>query len=253
MIKFFRNIRQNMLSENKFSKYLLYAIGEIVLVVIGILIALQINNWNIKNQALIEIDSNFQNLIEDVNSNKLQLLNLIKERENVYRLSEMLLDTYERKEKITENIFMKAFIPSLHDMFFEIDRNGIDKVISSSAFEINELESIRDLIKSYLKDTNILKTWESKENLAIENMEMITAGNGYFKSIWKSLRKARFLTTDTYDNPDFNFLKMMENDEIRYIMLRTEFIVPSAIRRYNNLIEKGDLIIDEIENYKSSK
>lgn len=46
MIKFFRKIRQNLLRNNKFSKYLLYAIGEIVLVVIGILIALQINNWN---------------------------------------------------------------------------------------------------------------------------------------------------------------------------------------------------------------
>ncbi|MEO0572898.1 MAG: DUF6090 family protein [Bacteroidota bacterium] len=57
MIKFFRHIRRALLSENpperdgsvragKFSKYLLYAIGEIILVVIGILIALQINNWN---------------------------------------------------------------------------------------------------------------------------------------------------------------------------------------------------------------
>ena len=46
MIKFFRHIRQKLLSENKFSKYLLYAIGEIILVVIGILIALSINNWN---------------------------------------------------------------------------------------------------------------------------------------------------------------------------------------------------------------
>jgi hypothetical protein len=46
MIKFFRKIRQKMLTENKFSKYLIYAIGEIILVVIGILIALGINNWN---------------------------------------------------------------------------------------------------------------------------------------------------------------------------------------------------------------
>ncbi len=51
MIKFFRKIRQKLLSENKFSKYLLYAIGEIVLVVIGILIALQINNWNENTKA----------------------------------------------------------------------------------------------------------------------------------------------------------------------------------------------------------
>ena len=60
MIKFFRGIRQRLLSENKFSKYLIYAIGEIVLVVIGILIALQINNWNEgrkefrKSKALLE-------------------------------------------------------------------------------------------------------------------------------------------------------------------------------------------------------
>lgn len=46
MIKFFRRIRQKLVTENKFNKYLIYAIGEIILVVIGILIALQINNNN---------------------------------------------------------------------------------------------------------------------------------------------------------------------------------------------------------------
>ena len=46
MIKFFRRIRQQMIKDNRFTKYTLYAIGEIVLVVIGILIALQINSWN---------------------------------------------------------------------------------------------------------------------------------------------------------------------------------------------------------------
>ena len=46
MIKFFRKIRKKLLTENKFGKYLLYATGEIILVVIGILIALQINTWN---------------------------------------------------------------------------------------------------------------------------------------------------------------------------------------------------------------
>ena len=46
MIKFLRKIRQNLLSDGKIGKYVQYAIGEIVLVVIGILIALQVNNWN---------------------------------------------------------------------------------------------------------------------------------------------------------------------------------------------------------------
>lgn len=46
MLRFFRQLRQRFLAENKFNRYLLYAIGEILLVVIGILIALQVNNWN---------------------------------------------------------------------------------------------------------------------------------------------------------------------------------------------------------------
>ncbi len=50
MIKFFRHIRKSLLNEGKMSKYVKYAIGEIVLVVIGILVALQINNWNEANK-----------------------------------------------------------------------------------------------------------------------------------------------------------------------------------------------------------
>ncbi len=46
MLRFFRQIRQRLLTDNKFSKYLLYAIGEILLVVIGILIAFQVDSWN---------------------------------------------------------------------------------------------------------------------------------------------------------------------------------------------------------------
>lgn len=67
MLKFFRRIRQNLLKENRFSKYLLYAIGEIILVVIGILIALQVTNWNeiqkdekFENEILSLIDQNLE-------------------------------------------------------------------------------------------------------------------------------------------------------------------------------------------------
>ena len=73
MIKFFRRIRYNLMETGKKVKYLKYAIGEIVLVVIGILIALSINNWNesrksiqkgheilvdVKENELVEIDLN---------------------------------------------------------------------------------------------------------------------------------------------------------------------------------------------------
>ncbi|MEZ4781044.1 MAG: DUF6090 family protein [Flavobacteriaceae bacterium] len=51
MIKFLRHFRKTLISENKMGKYFKYAIGEILLVVIGILIALQINNWNEQRKA----------------------------------------------------------------------------------------------------------------------------------------------------------------------------------------------------------
>ncbi len=66
MIKLFRTIRQKLLSENKFSKYLLYAIGEIVLVVVGILIALQINNWNENKLHNQKVKAHLINLIQDL-------------------------------------------------------------------------------------------------------------------------------------------------------------------------------------------
>jgi hypothetical protein len=66
MIKFFRKIRQQLLSQNRLGKYLLYAIGEILLVVIGILIALQINNWNEQRKKDILEHEYYCRLLEDV-------------------------------------------------------------------------------------------------------------------------------------------------------------------------------------------
>lgn len=76
MIKFFRSIRQRMLQENRISRYFMYAIGEIVLVVIGILIALQLNNWNAERKertlevkTLDELRTSFRNDLEDITFN----------------------------------------------------------------------------------------------------------------------------------------------------------------------------------------
>jgi len=102
MIKFFRKIRQKTLTENKFSKYLLYAIGEIVLVVIGILIALQLNNakenWHrekLRQELLIELRSSMmqdtvtlnreKNDLKSAYINALLLKRVIKRRFTLYR------------------------------------------------------------------------------------------------------------------------------------------------------------------------
>tara|TARA_R110002124_G_scaffold149259_1_gene315312 strand:+ start:2432 stop:2827 length:396 start_codon:yes stop_codon:yes gene_type:complete len=69
MLRFFRQIRKKLMEQNKIRTYLLYAVGEILLVVIGILIALQINNWNEqrkeKQQEEIYLESLHQEMIQD--------------------------------------------------------------------------------------------------------------------------------------------------------------------------------------------
>jgi len=70
MIKFFRKIRYNLISENRTGKYIKYALGEILLVMIGILLALQVNNWNEERKGIIKeksyLNSIYNDLKEDV-------------------------------------------------------------------------------------------------------------------------------------------------------------------------------------------
>ena len=69
MIKFFRKIRYDLVEKNKTGKYFKYAIGEILLVIIGILIALQINNWNDNRIERKELNSSLHSMIDELNQN----------------------------------------------------------------------------------------------------------------------------------------------------------------------------------------
>ena len=83
MIKFFRNVRKNLLNQGKTANYLKYAIGEIALVVIGILIALQVNNWNIDRVDRKSEQKYLKNIKEDLEKdlvNLSYLINFRKER-----------------------------------------------------------------------------------------------------------------------------------------------------------------------------
>jgi len=71
MIKFFRQIRHNLLMENKTSKYLKYAIGEILLVMVGILLALQVNNWNENRKSHLNEIKLVKQLIDDARADSI--------------------------------------------------------------------------------------------------------------------------------------------------------------------------------------
>ena len=97
MIEFFRKIRQKLLSENKFSKYLIYAIGEIILVVIGILIALQINNWNENNKQKISIEQSLIEVRENLSTDNIEIPKIIQRLENEIEIQKELIETLENK------------------------------------------------------------------------------------------------------------------------------------------------------------
>ena len=103
MIKLFRHIRKNFLIENKTSKYFKYAVGEIILVVIRILIALSMNNWNehrknkIKEQQYLTSFKNLpvdMDIMDNLMSDRI-FLNRVGDRK---RLSTILNNLYKRAE-----------------------------------------------------------------------------------------------------------------------------------------------------------
>lgn len=137
MIKFFRHIRLNLMEKGKTSKYLKYAIGEIVLVVIGILIALQINNWNEQRKINQSIKASLASLIVDLKQDVVELnanINMIDEDYNrvkhfINRLSKPAANI-DTLKKIARYEYLPFFDPSN-----ELNRNTIQSLLSSGKIE----------------------------------------------------------------------------------------------------------------------
>lgn len=97
MIKFFRHIRQRMIKENRVPKYMLYALGEIILVVIGILIALQLNAWKEERaEASLEIGI-VKSLLEDISENEVKLRAMIEGDSVIYERNKTLLQILQEE------------------------------------------------------------------------------------------------------------------------------------------------------------
>jgi len=159
MIKFFRKIRQRLLSENKFSKYLVYAIGEIVLVVIGILIALSINNWN-ELQKLNEREiSVAKELYKELNENLVSVKNqlgLWETRDN--KITEVITIIETENITITNREFDSILIYVIGLSNFKLKQSKFQRIISLENFEfkkspllINDLLSLNDMYTTLMQ------------------------------------------------------------------------------------------------------
>lgn len=103
MIKFFRQIRNSLLMENKTSKYFKYAIGEIILVMIGILLALQVNNWNEQRKTRVAEQLLLSDLKEEISSNHGKLVEAMSyhsiSKNGAKKLLEIYNGTYQYKNE----------------------------------------------------------------------------------------------------------------------------------------------------------
>ena len=163
MIKFFRKIRQKLIDEGNLKRYLIYAIGEILLVMIGILLALQINNWNsnrmnrqLEDKILKQIHTDFQqNKINFEKVTSSRLVNL----ENCNKIIEMFPIDPEERNLDSLSLYLKYIS---NRSTFNPSNGAINTLASSSSFDIISNEQLRslliqwkDLVADYVEDEAI--------------------------------------------------------------------------------------------------
>ena len=146
MIKFFRKIRQNSLKENRFVNYLKYAFGEIVLVVIGILIALQINNWN-ENRKSSKIRNNYyKQVLQDLAKDTIYIHNNITYLDTSISSYQNYLDKLSKAESIND---VRPLLATLywHFAYLNFNTNTIESLISTG-----DIKLMPDKIRNALLD-----------------------------------------------------------------------------------------------------
>ncbi len=166
MIKFFRKIRQNLLMENKTGKYFKYAIGEIVLVVIGILIALSINNWN-ENRKKETLKNEYKTaLINDYTKDTIQInARLLRNNLRIERINSIgdsiengHFNNLESYYKLFINEFVGIRVTNVYNTnsFNLLISSGkidlFDKDLRKELMELNRLQSFEKITQNGNKD-----------------------------------------------------------------------------------------------------
>ena len=200
MIKFFRRIRQNLVLEGKSGKYLKYAVGEIVLVVIGILIALQINNWNEHRKVLKAqedlLESFYDNLEADsveLAKNKKVMLEIIQTQKQLHAFHEGKIqsDSVNNPIKIRGSIRISSIAQTNHpDIAAQVLNESIKEEISEYYRLLSGMEDaykqyhniVLERIRPYLREKIALNAdflFENQAQLVTEQAEALNLENFY--------------------------------------------------------------------------
>ncbi len=163
MIKFFRHIRKTLISENNMGKYFKYAIGEILLVVIGILLALQINNWNENRKAANKEQNLFLNLKLDFESRLAELKEFnaarVEATQSILELNKIIAN---KDKKPADSIMDKIMAKTTNGLKFNEDFKMLDVIFNTGL--INDIKN--DSLKRQLID------WPQKVEEMLEEQRM---------------------------------------------------------------------------------
>ena len=156
MLKFFRQIRQRLLSENKFSKYFLYALGEIILVVIGILLALQINNWNEARNRKIEEEKLLMALAEDFKENKIRIQEAINKESDMIAMSKSLIAAMQSDKKSIDADSIRFWVASGAKSWWKTEfvTGTYDAIVSSGKLNILGNDELKRVLSQFSAEIN---------------------------------------------------------------------------------------------------
>ena len=172
MIKFFSKIRYSLIEQNKSGKYFKYAIGEIILVVIGVLIALSINNWNENRKNSIKEIQFLEGFKNDLMANKTELNRVIRKAEITSNSSDSIL---KLKRRELDSLGIKSFVRFMMDAagfaVCQTQEGTIQGIMGSGNLDVISNDSIRLAIGSWQANLKDVREWEEldKNTYAIYN------------------------------------------------------------------------------------
>jgi Family of unknown function (DUF6090) len=245
MIKFFRRIRQRLVTENKFSKYLLYAIGEIFLVVIGILIALQINNWNQERQLKAEEKVILKNIHTEFLENKKALKTGIEENYEGTNASITLLNLVgQNREHIQQHNLDSLLFVTLETGSFRPSENTIFDLLQSGKLKLLQNENLKNLLYTWTRNLKRTDVSLSRAEIKIDN-ELIPYLSKYYSM--KDIDRYGMLEWENKTLLTIDKLYIFEDIQFENIMDDYLYRVKSAGNNLKQLQVIIDRIIEETE------
>jgi hypothetical protein len=185
MLRFFRRIRQRLLTDNKFSKYLIYAIGEILLVVIGILIAFQVDSWNDERKQRSEEQILLRQLVDDYTANLEQLDSKIATRKMLISSFKDVLSFFDNPGSANKDSVMYKVGSLGQTLTFDPIENDL---VASGRINIIKNQKLRNLLTKW--STDVIQVQEVEvmylnayQNVYAPAMIRIGIGRGMEKAL----------------------------------------------------------------------